>query len=147
MAARCAGLSYGFLVFGDTGSEWTRAGEKFALRLFPNRFVYSREQNQSSAPYLTIELGPDDRLPPAAPSDLMVEPGTTCLPAGEALVSWVTPRDDGAAGTLGFFASRDGRDTSPRAHPHRGRPGGRVGCTFVTWPVRRGHGQARRPSR
>ena len=70
VAARVAGISHGFLLFDDTGSEWTRAGEKFTLRIFPNRFVYSREQNRASAPYFTIELGPDDRRPPAAPSDL-----------------------------------------------------------------------------
>ena len=50
-----------------------RAGDKFTLRIFPNRFVYSREQNRASAPYFTIELGPDDRRPPAAPSGLRVE--------------------------------------------------------------------------
>ncbi len=44
LAARGAGLSYGFLVFDDTGSEWTHEGDRFHLRLFPNRFVYSRDQ-------------------------------------------------------------------------------------------------------
>ena len=122
-----AGLSHGFLVFDDTGSEWTRAGETFTLRLFPNRFVYSREQNRASAPYFTIELGPDDRQPPAAPSGLRVEPETALLPAGEALVSWVTPRDDGPAGTLGFFVTLDGRDAAARADPagRRARRAGR----------------------
>jgi hypothetical protein len=79
---RAKRISYGFLVFDDTGSEWTRAGQSFALRLFPNRFVYSREQNRSSAPYLTIEMGPEDRQPPAAPSDLLLDPATATLPAG-----------------------------------------------------------------
>src|SRR5262249_12820553 len=73
VAARVAGLSHGFLVFDDTGSEWSRAGETSSLRLFPNRFVYSRDQNRSSAPYFTVELGPDDRQPPAAPTGLRVE--------------------------------------------------------------------------
>ncbi len=76
VAARVARLSYGFLVFDDTGSEWTRAGETFTRRIFPNRFVYSRDQNRSSAPYFTLELGPDDRLAPEAPSDLRAEPQT-----------------------------------------------------------------------
>ena len=44
VAARAAGLSYGFLVFDDTGSEWTRDGERFTFHLFPNRFVFSRDQ-------------------------------------------------------------------------------------------------------
>ena len=126
VAARVAGLSHGFLVFDDTGSEWTRAGEKFTFRLFPNRFVYSREQNRASAPYFTIELGPDDRRPPAAPSGLRVEPGTALLPAGEALVSWVTPRDDGPAGTLGFFVTLDGRALPRELIPLAGAAGERV---------------------
>ena len=49
IAARVAGLSYGFLLFDDTGSEWTRSGDRFTQQIFPNRFVYSREQNRSSA--------------------------------------------------------------------------------------------------
>jgi len=126
VAARSAGLSHGFLVFDDTGSEWTRAGEKFALRLFPNRFVYSREQDPSSAPYLKVELGPPDRLPPAAPVGLKIEPETAMLPAGEALVSWVTPPDLGAAGTLGFFATADGRALPRELIPIASVPGGRV---------------------
>ena len=50
VAARVAGISHGFLVFDDTGSEWTKTGDKFSLRLFPNRFVYSREQNRGECP-------------------------------------------------------------------------------------------------
>ena len=123
MAARLAGISHGFLAFDDTGSEWTRNGEAFTFRLFPNRFVYSREQNRASAPYFTIELGPEDRRPPEAPPSLRLEPGTALLPAGEAIVSWVTPRDAGPAGTLGFFVSLDGTRASPRADSARRRTG------------------------
>ena len=95
VAARVAGLSHGFLVFDDTGSEWTRAGETFTLRLFPNRFVYSREQNRASAPYFTIELGPETagRQQPRAGFGSSRR-RRFCQP-GEALVTWVTPRDDG----------------------------------------------------
>jgi len=126
VATRVAGLSHGFLVFDDTGSEWTRAGETFTLRLFPNRFIYSREQNRSSAPYFTVEPGPDDRQPPLAPSVLRVEPETAMLPGGEALVSWVTPFDKGPAGTLGFFATLDGRELPRELIPLAGEPGARV---------------------
>jgi hypothetical protein len=126
VAARLAGLSYGFLVFDDTGSEWTRSGEKFAFRLFPNRFVYSRDQNPASAPFFTIELGPDDRRPPEAPSELRVEPGTARLPAGEALASWITPRDSGPAGTLGFFVTLNGRAVPRELIPLAAAPGARV---------------------
>jgi len=126
LEARAAGLSHGFLVFDDTGSEWSRSGDAFTLRLFPNRFIYSRDQNHDSAPYFTIELGPDDRHPPAAPSGLRLEPQTALLPAGETLVSWVTPRDDGPAGTLGFLVAIDGRDVPRELIPMAGQPGGRV---------------------
>jgi hypothetical protein len=126
VAARAAGLSYGFLLFDDTGSEWTRAGETFTFRVFPNRFVYSRDQNQASAPYFTMELGPDDRRPPAAPSGVRVEPATALLPAAEALVSWLTPRDEGAAGTLGFVAALDGRALPRELIPLAGAAGQRV---------------------
>jgi hypothetical protein len=126
MAARLAGLSHGFLIFDDTGSEWTRAGENFTFRLFPNRFVYSRDQNPGSAPYFTVELGPEDRRPPLAPSGLRVEPATARLPAGEAIVSWVTPQDAGPAGTLGFLATLDGRAVPRELIPLAGAAGTRV---------------------
>ena len=67
IAARLAGISHGFLAFDDTGSEWTRNGETFTFRIFPNRFVYSREQNRASAPYFTIEPGPEDRRRAGSP--------------------------------------------------------------------------------
>jgi hypothetical protein len=139
MPARVAGLNSGFLVLDDPGLEWTRSGETFALRPFPNRFVYSREQNRASAPYFTVEVGPDDRQPPAAPSGLegrsSIPAGTrsrapraalAVLPAGQALVSWVTPRDSGPAGTLGFSVEVDGHALPHELIPMAGSPGGRV---------------------
>jgi hypothetical protein len=126
VAARAAGLSHGFLVFDDTGSEWTRQGERFTFRLFPNRFVYSRDQNKASAPYLSVVPGAEDRLPPAAPGDIKVETEIRDLPAGEAIVSWVTPRDAGPAGTLGFFVALDGRSLPGEHIPLAGAPGTRV---------------------
>jgi Domain of unknown function (DUF4091) len=126
VAARMAGISHGFLVFDDTGSEWSRDREIFKFRLYPNRFVFSRDQNPASAPYFTIELGPEDHWPPVAPPGLRNEPGTALLPAGEALVSWVTPRDTGPAGTLGFFVSLDGSALPRELIPLAGEPGARV---------------------
>jgi Domain of unknown function (DUF4091) len=126
IAARMAGISHGFLAFDDTGSEWTRNGETFTFRVFPNRFVFSREQNRASAPYFTIEPGPEDRRVPEAPSGLRLEAGTALLPAGEALVSWVTPSDAGPAGTLGFFASLDGTPVPRELIPLAGIAGARV---------------------
>lgn len=124
VAARVAGVSEGFLVFDDTGTEWTRAGEAFTLHHMPNRFAYSRDQNAASAPYFTVTLGPDDRSPPAAPGAVRVE--STGLPAGEADVSWVTPRDDGPAGVVGFFAALDGRRLPQAMVPRPGAAGSRV---------------------
>jgi hypothetical protein len=126
VAARVAGLSYGFLLFDDTGSEWTRTGDTFTQRIFPNRFANSREQNRSSAPYFTVELGPEDRLPPAAPSGLQVEPETSSLPPGAATVSWLTPPDKGADGTLGFLVTLNDRPVPRELIPLAGAAGGRV---------------------
>lgn len=57
VAARVDGSSYGFILFDDTGTEWTRDGEKYTERMFPNRFVHSRESGARFAPYFMIELG------------------------------------------------------------------------------------------
>jgi hypothetical protein len=124
VAARTAGISYGFLVFDDTGSEWTRQGEQFAFRLYPNRFIHSRESGAATAPYLTIVLGPEDKQPPAAPGDLRSE--VKDLPAGEAWVSWNTPEDQGAAGTVGFFINVNGKDVPRYLIPLAGKKGERV---------------------
>ncbi|NUQ61793.1 MAG: hypothetical protein HUU20_04850 [Pirellulales bacterium] len=85
VGARVAGTSYGLFLFDDTGTEWTRNGEEFQLRLFPNRFVHSRDSGRANAPYLTVELGPADSQPPAAPGDFTAE--IEQLPAGEARLS------------------------------------------------------------
>ncbi len=132
IASRMAGLSHGFLVFDDTGSEWTRQGESFTFRLFPNRFAYSQDQNRASAPYFVVEPGPEDRRPPSSPSGLRVEPQTSLLPGGEALVSWMTPRDAGPAGTLGFFAELGGRALPRELIPMAGAPAPGSKCTCAT---------------
>jgi hypothetical protein len=124
VAARVAGLSTGFLLFDDTGSEWTRAGDQFTIHHMPNRFVFSREQNASSAPYLTVQRGAEDTEPPGAPTELAAEPGD--LPVGEAWVSWKTPADSGPAGTIGFLVEVDGKPLPRYLIPLAGRPGGLV---------------------
>ncbi len=121
VAARVAGISYGFLLFDDTGSEWTRQGEQFHHRLFPNRFLHSRESGAATAPYLTIFLGPEDKQAPAAPEGLQAE--VKDLPAGEAWVSWTTPADEGGAGTIGFFVSVDGKEVPRYLIPLAGKAG------------------------
>ena len=124
VAARVAGLSEGFLLFDDTGTEWTRRGERFTREGFPNRFVSSRESNRSSAPYLTVELGPEDKVPPEAPGDLRAE--AAGLPAGESRATWTTPRDPGPGGTIGFLATLDGKVLPRHMIPLAKGPGRRV---------------------
>lgn len=105
IAARIAGLSHGFLIFDDVGSEWKRTGDKFEVFPFPNRYIYSRQQNASVAPYFTIQVGAEDRQAPLVPTNLVSE--STDLPAGEALIHWKTPTDEGPAGPLGFEVKID----------------------------------------
>jgi hypothetical protein len=121
VAARVAGISEGFFLFDDTGTEWRRKGEQFTESPFPNRFVHSRESGRANAPYLTVELGPEDRTPPRAPENLRIEPGD--LPAGEAWVSWVSPDDVGSAGVAGFFVRANGNDVPRYLIPLAGQRG------------------------
>ena len=78
IAERVAGRSHGFLVFDDTGSEWTRDGEKFTYRIFPNRFAFSREGGRGNEPYLVVWLGDKSAAeePPrkTAPSPISTDP-------------------------------------------------------------------------
>lgn len=121
IAARIAGVSDGILLFDDTGSEWTRDGEKFTYRLFPNRFFMSRDGGRSGAPWLAITLGDADAQPPEACSGITTNEAG--LPGGEVIVRWMTPADRGPAGTLGFLVRLD-EQTLPRwMIPAAGQPG------------------------
>lgn len=124
VAARVAGISDGFLLFDDTGSEWSRDGDKFTPIPFPNRFLFSRDQNRGAAPYLTVTLGAEDRNAPATAGRIRSEAGD--LPAGEALVSWDTPADRGASGTIGFLVRVDGKEVPRYLIPLAGALGERV---------------------
>ena len=129
LAARVAGISHGLLVFDDTGSEWTRQGERFEYRTFPNRFVHSRQSGEASAPYLTVSLGPADGLAPEAPGKLRDEPRMFPAgrpPAGHLHVGWVTPKDRGPAGVIGFQATVAGKPVPRWMIPTAGKPGDRV---------------------
>jgi 3D (Asp-Asp-Asp) domain-containing protein len=105
IAARVANCSYGLFVFDDTGSEWSRDGERFELRLFPNRFIYSREAGERNVPYLTVELGQADSEPPEAPAGIELE--SRRMPSGEVRVSWLTPKDRGPGETIGYQIKLD----------------------------------------
>jgi hypothetical protein len=124
LAARVAGTSKGLFLFDDTGTEWTRDGERYTELHFPNRFVYSRESGAADAPYLMVELGSADQAAPEAPGELRSEVGD--LPAGEAWVTWINPHDQGPAGTVGFFVRVDDKDLARYLIPVAGQTGERV---------------------
>ena len=136
VAARVAGVSFGFVLFDDTGSEWTRDGEKFNLRLFPNRFVDSRDSRKQTAPYFTIALGAEDHEPPGAVSDFKSQ--TADLPAGEAEVSWRVPSDAGVAGVAGFLVKADGKALPRYLIPGPAAPGSRVTMHLRDLPLKPG---------
>ncbi len=92
IAARVAGISYGLLLMDDTGSEWKRDGEKFEHILFPNRFVFSRDSNRQSSPYLTIELAGKDDQPPAPPRNVLDQPSSSPTDPRRQL-TWTTDAD------------------------------------------------------
>lgn len=121
VAARVAGVSRGFVVFDDTGTEWQRQAERFTRQLYPNRFIDSRESGAATAPYFTIYLGEEDRQPPEVPSALTST--SDGLPPGEAIVRWTTPADAGAAGVVGFHASLGGQPLPQYLVPLAGAPG------------------------
>ncbi len=100
VAARVAGLSHGFALTDDVGHEYERRGRGIDYRIFPNRFLHSREAGTASAPFLAVRLGADDLEPPG---EILFLPGGAEQPVpGLATLGWRTPEDRGAAGTLGF---------------------------------------------
>ena len=110
VAARSAGLSYGFVLFDDTGTELRRESDnsdKALFHPFPNRFFYSREQNASVAPYLVVECSDAKPATPPQPQTLTAE--TKGLPPGEAVFRWEIPplaNND----VLGFFVTVNGKE-------------------------------------
>ena len=124
VAARVADLSGGFLVFDDTGTEWTREGERFTLHPFPNRTVHSRDSQPRYAPYFSVWLGVRDTQPPGVPEGLTSD--AAGLRPGEAIVLWTTPADRGPAGTVGFRVEAAGSAAPRWLVPAAGVPGERV---------------------
>jgi len=117
VALRIAGLSGGFFVMDDVGSEYTRRGEEFTYRLYLNRYVASREAGPPRAPFFRVRLGRRDCTPPPRVEALGPVPGQ--LPPGRARLGWRTPADAGGAGTVGFRAAwcRGERFDPARATP------------------------------
>ncbi len=52
--SRLDGRSYGFALLDDVGNEWTRQGDAFHWRSFPNRFFHSKDQNAQVAPRFEV---------------------------------------------------------------------------------------------
>ncbi|WP_040015899.1 hypothetical protein [Desulfobacter postgatei] len=99
VAARVAGLSYGFCAADEVGSEWQWKNQQFSYSLFPNRYVYSSE-HFNKKPWMKIWTNGEDHIRPDRVSILGYS--NEGLPPGEALVEWVTPTDKGGGKTLGF---------------------------------------------
>ncbi len=114
VAARVAGLSYGFALCDDVGSVWSYRNGKFEYHHFPNRFMHSHEQSNAK-PYLEIWTDGTDNQPPGRITDLTVE--TDQFPAGQVLVKWKTPPDTGGGKTLGFNVTYSVADAKPAAMP------------------------------
>lgn len=68
MAEIVAGVSDGFLLFDDVGTEWSYLEGKYTTRPFPNRFFYSREAAADARPYVTVCLGEADTKGPPSPA-------------------------------------------------------------------------------
>jgi hypothetical protein len=132
LRARVAGVSEGLVVFDDTGSEWTRDGEKFTHRLFPNRRFFAHEQN-ASAPYLMIEPGPEDKAAPGRVEFAKVPAELANWGAPGLVVAWKTPADEGPAGTIGFFAKLGDKQVPQWLLPAAGEPGEIVVCNLGRW--------------
>lgn len=101
LAARLAGLSYGLALIDDVGSEYKRDGDQFSYQQFPNRFLYSKNASANNRPYLLVETGLHDGLPPAPVTHLKTSFDN--LPDGQCNISWTVPQDHGPAGTMGFI--------------------------------------------
>ena len=99
VAARIAGLSYGFCLYDEVGNEWSIKNGNFKYSYAPNRFCYSRE-SWGSDPWLEVWTAGSDEVAPNAIDSLSADTGD--LPSGEALISWITPKDHGGGYTLGF---------------------------------------------
>ena len=124
VAARVAGISYGFLLFDDTGSEWKRDGEKFTLHSHAQSL---RPQPRGRAGERPVPDGLSRRGGQGAAGRAGGTRGDAAdLPAGEAWLSWITPKDEGPAGTVGFFVTIDGKEVPRYLIPLAGKPGERV---------------------
>jgi hypothetical protein len=99
--ARIAEVSTGFVIMDDVGSEYTRNGNSFTFRNFPNRYMFSRDGGKANAPYFTLYVSGRDTQPPAAIGEIIhkIDPHSVY----QASLAWRTPKDSGT-GAIGFDA-------------------------------------------
>lgn len=139
VAARIAGLSYGFCLYDEVGSVWSIKNGQFQFTYFPNRYCYSRE-NSRSASWFEVWVDGTDTIPPDSVTSIRVD--NKRFPPGEALVLWNTPKDFGGGKTLGFQVSyeRDGHvEQIPRyLIPMAGKQGQEVRMHIHDLPFRPG---------
>ena len=124
VAARVAEISHGFAAYDENGNEWSDSGNKFKWKVFPNRFCYSRHAAKNAQPYLEVWTdGTDDEAPnPVVYSKVL----TDGLEPGEAILKWIAPYDNGAAGTIGFDVSYEDASGAAKAFPRYLVPMARV---------------------
>jgi hypothetical protein len=127
VAANAAGLSHGFALMDDVGTEWSVKGGTYTQTLMANRYFNSRHQSKSE-PWLEVWTGGEDRKAPEAVKAAAVK--TAGLPAGMALVSWQTPVDPEGGRVLGFQVTwSTGGKSAPVPRyliPMAGKPGADV---------------------
>nr|NJM02125.1 DUF4091 domain-containing protein [Desulfobacula sp.] len=102
VAARAAGLSYGFCLWDEVGTTWSCDEQGFHRQLFPNRYVYSSEK-KNRAPWLEVVVDGEDDLPPGPVQGLSFD--VAGLKPGQVRVFWASPEDPGSGRTLGFHAA------------------------------------------
>ncbi len=102
IAARVAGLSYGFCLYDEVGNIWSLRKGQFKFTYFPNRLCHSRESGRHD-PWLEVWFNGSDSVPPDPLISAEVE--NKGFPAGESLVRWKTPQDNGGGKTIGFQVS------------------------------------------
>ncbi|MES2706216.1 MAG: hypothetical protein V4726_06375 [Verrucomicrobiota bacterium] len=107
VVSACAeGISHGVVVMDDVGSEYTRDGDKIQWRLFPNRFISSREGPKARAPW--FEVWADDVPAPPAGPDPARSPAPVSGPGKSADPAAITP-----AGLPGAAPDSENRPATP----------------------------------
>ncbi len=115
VAARVAGVSAGFAVNDEVGSEWSDKDNVFHHKVYPNRFCYSRHNGTDSAPYLEVWTnGVDEEAPNPVVYSQVITDGYA---PGEAMLKWIVPADNGDAGTIAFDVSYTNAAGKTQAFP------------------------------